>query len=176
MGILKDLGCFCRLSEHDINIKNLRDLANNWIMNDENIEKAQILISNFSECVKEDGGKNRDRMKQLWQRDIDDYTCKRLVHIAKLCVVNTISKHLGLEHIKNVLRTLEGEDFDSVHYTFTDYIFNVGQLEDIDLIYFDSVEDLVKFDLGPDLYKRLTTIIHFFEKFRDFKQSVFQIS
>ncbi len=47
------LGCFCQSKEQDLNIKNLKDLANNWIMNDENIEKAQILISNFSESIKE---------------------------------------------------------------------------------------------------------------------------
>jgi hypothetical protein len=168
------LGCFCQSNDRDLNIKQLKDLANNWIMNDENIEKAQILISNFSESVKEDDGKNRTHMRKMWYREIDGDTSKKLVHISKLCVVNTLSKHLELEHIKNILKEWEGDNFDSIHYTLSNYTKKMRDVEDVDLVYFDSIEDLVKFELGLDLYKRLVLIIHFFEKFQEFKRSVSQ--
>ena len=176
MGIFRDLGCFCQSKEQDLNIKNLKDLANNWIMNDENIEKAQILISNFSESIKEGDEKNRTRKREMWYREIDGETSKKLVHISKLCVVNTLSKHLELKQIKKILREWEGDNFDSIHYTLNNYTKKMCDLEDVDLIYFDSMEDLVKFDLGSDLYKRLVLIIHFFEKFQEFKRSVSQTS
>jgi hypothetical protein len=92
-----------------------------------------------------------------------------------LCVLNTLSKHLELKQIKKILREWEGDNFDSIHYTIDNYIKKMCDLEDVDLIYFDSMEDLVKYDLGSDLYKRLVLIIHFFEKFQEFKRSVSQI-
>ena len=175
MGIFRDLGCFCQSKEQDLNIKNLKDLANNWIMNDENIENAQILISNFSESIKEGDEKNRTRKREMWYREIDGETSKKLVHISKLCVVNTLSKHLELKQIKKILREWEGDNFDSIHYTLNNYTKKMRDVEGVDLVYFDSMEDLVKYDLGSDLYKRLVLIIHFFEKFQEFKRSVSQI-
>ena len=72
------------------------------------------------------------------------------------------------------MREWEGDNFDSIQYTLNNYTKKICDVEEVDLIYFDSIEDLVKFELGLDLYKRLVLIIHFFEKFQEFKRSVSQ--